>query len=135
VGAAIPEDLVHLGAVVQSAKKLEGKREIEEAIVAHLLRDSQDEAFHNLRLSLVGQIESAEWRIISARKADRLLRGLLFERVYAVRVRSFARNYRNAELDMHFSIGQDLTRLVDFLSLVKNTGLQGVTGHLERGLM
>ena len=135
VGAAIPEDLAHLGAVVQSAKKLQGKREVEEAVVTHLLRDSQDEPFHKLRLSLIGQIESAEWRTISARKADRLLRGMLFERVYAVRVRSFARNYRNAELDMHLSISQDLTRLSDFLSLIKNTGLHGVTGHLERGLV
>jgi hypothetical protein len=36
---------------------------------------------------------------------------------------------------MPFSISQDLTRLGDFLSLIKNTGLHGVTGHLERGLV
>lgn len=135
VGAAIPEDLAHFGAVVQSARKLQGKREIEETMVAHLLRGSQDPAFDELRFSLVGHIESAEWRVISARKADRLLRDLLFERVYAVRVRSFARNYRNAELDMHFSISQDLTGLGNFLTLIKSTGLHGVASHLERGLI
>lgn len=135
VGAAIPSDLAHLGAVVQSAKKLQGKREVEEAIVTHLLRAPQEASFQELRLSLVDQIESAEWRIISARKADQLLRDKLFERVYAVRVRSFARNYRNAELDMHFSIKHDLTRLGEFLSLIKKTGLHGVASHLERGLV
>jgi hypothetical protein len=135
VGAAIPEDLAHLGAVVQSARKLQGKRGVEEAIVAYLSQHSADGPFRTMVLDLISQIESAEWRIISARKADQLLRNMLFERVYAVRVRSFARNYRNAELDMHFSISQDLTRLAEFLSLIKNTGLHGVTGHLERGLV
>lgn len=135
VGAAIPSHLAHLGAVVQSARKLQGRREVEEAIVTHLLRDSQEESFHGLRLSLVDQIESAEWRILSARKAARLLRDKLFERVYAVRVRSLARNYRNAELDMHFSIKHDLTPLAEFLSLMKRTGLHGVASHLERGLV
>lgn len=135
VGATIPEDLAHLGAVVQSAKKLQGKRGVEEAIVAYLLQDSSDGPIRSMVLDLVSQIDSAEWRIISARKAAQLLRNMLFERVYAVRVRNFARNYRNAELDMHLSISQDLTGLTEFLSLIKKTGLHGVTGHLERGLV
>lgn len=45
-----------------------------------------------------------------------MLRDQLFDRVYAVRVRAFARNYRNAELDMHFSLAQDLTPLKVFLA-------------------
>jgi hypothetical protein len=55
--------------------------------------------------------------------------------VFAVRVRAFARNYRNAELDMHFSLEQDLTRLEDFLELLKTHGLHGLTARLERGLV
>jgi hypothetical protein len=81
------------------------------------------------------EIAAAAWRILSARKADQLLRERLFERVYAVRVRAFARNYRNAEVDMHFSLSQDLTRLSEFLQLLKDRGLHGLTGHLERGLI
>lgn len=73
--------------------------------------------------------------MISARKADDLLRKKLFDRVYAVRVRAFARNYPNAELDMHFSLNEDLTRLEEFLDLLKTRGLHGLTAHLERGLV
>jgi hypothetical protein len=40
--------------------------------------------------SIVPQLEAADWRVLSAAKADRLLRELLFDRVYAVRVRGFA---------------------------------------------
>lgn len=54
-------------------------------------------------------IRAAGWYVLSARRADNLLREKLFERVCAVRVRAFARDYRSAELDMHFSLAQDLS--------------------------
>jgi hypothetical protein len=53
--------------------------------------------------------------VLSARRADRLLREKLFERVYAVRVPGFARLFGKAELDMHFSLAQDLRDLHGFL--------------------
>jgi hypothetical protein len=36
---------------------------------------------------------------------------------------------------MHFSISQDLTLLREVLTLLKDDGLQGLAGHLERGLV
>ncbi|MBK8067610.1 MAG: hypothetical protein IPK27_08240 [Rhodanobacteraceae bacterium] len=71
--------------------------------------------------------------MISARKADKLLRQKLFERVFAVRVRGFTRNYRNAELDMHLSLDQDMTPLTRFLTIIREKGLHGATVELERG--
>jgi hypothetical protein len=63
----------------------------------------------------------------------RLLRDKLFDRVFAVRVPRFARNYRNAEVDMHFSLVQDLTLLKDFLTSARERGLHGLAVDLERG--
>lgn len=77
----------------------------------HLLDRPQPNAVRTAVGEFTRRIREAEWRVISALKADDLLRKKLFDRVYAVRVRAFARNYRNAELDMHFSLDGDLTRL------------------------
>ena len=77
------------------------------------------------------RIEGTEWRVISARKADKLLRELLFERVYAIRQRSFAQT----QVNMHFSLSQDLTALVEFLRLWRERGPQGLASMLERGLV
>jgi hypothetical protein len=48
-------------------------------------------------------------------------------------VRAFARNYRNAELDMHFSLREDLTPLPEFLRVLRDDGLHGLVARLERG--
>jgi len=56
-----------------------------------------------------------------------------FPRTFAVRVKSFARSYGGAELNMHFSISQDMTPLQRFLDIVKDKGLHGITAELERG--
>ena len=66
-------------------------------------------------------------------KQHQLLHDLLFQRVYAVRVRGFASNYGRAEVDMHFSISNDLTSLDEMLELLRDHGLQGLTARLERG--
>jgi len=75
----------------------------------------------------------APWRVISARRADKLLREKLSERVFAVRVRAFNRSYGGAELNMHLSLSQDMTPLADFLKTMKDKGLHGVTAGVERG--
>lgn len=134
VGEAFPEDLVHLNSLILGSG-MSGKRGVEDQIVLHILDHPQPEAVRAAVEDFTRKIREAEWRVISARKADDLLRKKLFERVYAVRVRTFARNYRNAELDMHFSLKEDLTRLEEFLDLLKTRGLHGLTAHLERGLV
>jgi hypothetical protein len=134
-GAAIPEDLVHYVSLAHQAPKFPGKRSLEESVVSHLLAVPQSEPFGSEVRALRTGIQTAEWRVLSARKADQLLRKLLFERVYAVRVRAFARNYRNAELDMHFSLREDLTRLDGFLGGLRERGLQGLAVDLERGVV
>jgi hypothetical protein len=137
VGEAIPEDLTHLVSLVHGAAagKVSGKRSIEESVVAHVLASDEPGPIKTARDRFHAQIEAAEWRVLSARRADHLLREKLFDRVYAVRVRAFARNYRNAELDMHFSLKDDLTPLPTFLEALKTRGLHGVSVDLERGLI
>src|SRR5262249_36554143 len=90
VGGLVPDRLVHLAAFAYSAKSA-GKRHVEDAIVSHLILGEQAKAVTTALNAYASRIESAEWRIISARKADKLLRELLFERVFAVRQRSFAK--------------------------------------------
>jgi len=135
VGAAIPEDLGHLVSLVHGATGIPGKRAIEERIVAHLLDTDQGEPFQTSLARFREEIHAADWYALSARRADKLLREKLFDRVYAVRVRAFARNYRNAELDMHFSLTQDLTPLKSFLQSARERGLHGLAVDLERGVM
>jgi hypothetical protein len=110
-----------------------GKRAIEEKVVASLVDCEQPEPFRTELTHFQRQIEAADWYALSARRADHLLRERLFDRVYAVRVRGFTRNYRNAELDMHFSLSQDLTPLKAFLTNARERGLHGLAVDLERG--
>ena len=70
---------------------------------------------------------------MSARRADNLLKEKLYERVYALRVRAFAQNYRGAEVDMHFSLANDLTPLPQFFATLKKDGQTKVASQLERG--
>ena len=53
--------------------------------------------------------------------------------IHAVRVRGFASNYRRAEVDMHFSISDDLVSLAEMLEILRDHGLQGLTARIERG--
>lgn len=135
VGAAAPHDLVHLVSLLHAAKGVPGKRKIEERVVAHLVDSEQPEPFRTELTRFREAIAAADWYALSARRADRLLRDKLFNRVYAVRVRAFARNYRNAELDMHFSLAQDLTPLKVFLANARERGLHGLAVDLERGVL
>ena len=73
------------------------------------------------------------WYMLSARRADRLVREKLFDRVFALRVPGFARAFRGAELDMHFSLSEDLTPLPEFLAALRDRGPQAVSTILERG--
>lgn len=137
IGKLVPDDIAALATLVRVVKNATGlkKRDFEDRIVDFLLSDGTPAEFRASVADVVLKLEAADWRVISAAKADKLLRELLFDRVYAVRVRGFAQNYRNAELDMHFSLSNDLTTLHDFLRIYKDSGLHGLTSHLSRGLI
>ena len=130
VGVVVPTRLVHLASFAYAAQS-SGKRDVEDGIVRHLIEDEQPEEVAQRVAAFAVRVENAEWRVISARKADKLLRELLFERVFAVRQRSFAKT----QVNMHFSISQDLTPLGEFLRLWRERGPQGLASMLERGLV
>jgi len=135
VGGLVPEGFARLATIVRAARDVSGlkKRDVEDGMVAVLVGDDVPSDFRETRADIIAKLEAASWRALSAKRADRLLRDLLFERVYAVRVRGFAQNYRNAELDMHFSLSRDLTTLHDFLQVYKDGGLVLLTSKLSRG--
>jgi len=70
------------------------------------------------------RIRNAPWYALSARKALKLLRDedRLFKRCLALRIRGFARNWPNAEVDMHFSLKEDLTPLPAFFEVFSRRG-------------
>jgi hypothetical protein len=79
------------------------------------------------------RIRNAEWHVLSARRADDLLHRLLFERVYALRVPGFTRQFGGAEVDMHFSLSSDMVTLRDFFAVLREHWQGKVTTMLERG--
>lgn len=124
VSENIPLDYAWVTAI--SAKL--GKRDVEEAVVATLLADAP--AFVT---ELREQISRSEFRVISASRADRVLKERLFERVFALRQRAFTSAYRNAEIDMHFSLSSEMTPIRDFLRRVSDESPQRLTVLLDRG--
>ncbi len=132
LGKLVPRPMVELIALAYASKKIGGKRKIEERVVDHLVT-ATDHSIATKVADLRAQLAKAPWRVISARRADKLLREKLFERVFAVRVRSFNRSYGGAELNMHLSLNQDMTPLEEFLKVMNEKGLHGVTAGLERG--
>lgn len=133
VGAAIPADLIEFATLARHSARFEGKRKVEDAIVRAITARPADFGMTESLNGFLGQIAGAVWRVLSARRADALLREKLFERAYALRVRGFAMNYRGAELDMHFSIAGDLHPLEDMLRILRDDGLHALSVYLERG--
>lgn len=105
-----------------------GKRSLEERIVQRFIAAEKDR-FEKI----IKAIESARWYVLSARRAQELMKEKLFERVFALKTRSFNRAYRNAEIDMHLSFSEDMIRLEDFLELIGKEGHFKLAGMLERG--
>ena len=128
VGDQIPKDVTEAISYLGSAPRRPPIRAIEDAAVEYLIR-SKSPVVDNT----VDAIREADWYMLSARRADKLLREKLFQRVFALRVRNFARAFRGAELDMHFSLSDDLTPLPTFLETLRERGLQAVSTYLERG--
>jgi hypothetical protein len=128
VGRDIPPFLVETVALIDQAPKGKSKRDIEDAVVARLVQQNNPVFQKTLE-----RIISADWYVLSARRADKLLRELLFDRVFALRTRGFARAFGRAELDMHFSLSKDLIPLKRFLATLLDGGPQRVTTLMERG--
>jgi hypothetical protein len=135
VGEILPEELVRLAVTTQLSKKVTGKRNIEEAIVSRVANAPAAYGLQARIRELEDQIRQAEWRVISARRADQLLRQMLFDRAYALRVRGFTRNYAGAELDMHFSVSADLHPLTELFDTLGEHGMTGLVSRLERGTL
>ena len=128
IGAEVPDDLQDFVSRVTASKVIPKKRDIEDRIV-EMLEQEGHPAYERTR----SLITDARWFVLGAKKADKLLRELLFERVYALKTRNFARQFRQAELDMHFSLSNDLTPLSTYLDMLRDSGYPKVTTLLERG--
>lgn len=90
---------------------LDGKRFVEEAIADYLCRPE----FQNQFEGLLTRMAEGEFRAISAAKADDLLHKLLFDRVFAIRVPRFV---QVTQVNMHFSLSQDLAPFSRFMELL-----------------
>jgi hypothetical protein len=108
-----------------------GRREIEEGVVSLLLANEGDERFGDV----LQQMTAAQFRVISAQRAYNLMRDRLFERVFALRQRAFTSAFRNAEIDMHLSLSQEMTPIQEFFRIVASLSPQELAVRLYRGDM
>lgn len=128
VGEQLGSPLVETIALVHQSSRATRKRDFEDAAINHLVATG-DEVYQ----ATLERILSAEWYVLSARRADLLLREKLFDRVFALKMRSFAKAFGGAELDMHFSLSEDLIPLREFLGTLREGGPQRITTLMERG--
>lgn len=101
-------------------------RNVEEAIVRLLSVGAWVEPIRT-------RIAQAEFRVLSARRANNLLRELLFERVHALRLRGFNRLFRGAEINMHLSLSTEMIGYAELLELLADRGPVEVALRLDRG--
>ncbi len=128
IGADVPNQYQEFVATITASKAVPRKRDIEDRVVDHL-REQGHPSFESTKK----RIAQANWYVLGARKADKLLREMLFDRVFALRTRNFSRQFKGAELDMHFSLSTDLTPLTTYLATLRDSGYPRVTTLLERG--
>lgn len=128
VGRLLPPDLLDVATYLSAAPGMKGKRDLEDRIVSYIV-GNEIQPYKTVS----SQIEAAAWYILSARRAYKLLTEKLFERVFALRIRNFSRVFGGAEIDMHFSLSEDLTPIDIFFKTIKEYGLHKITTILERG--
>jgi hypothetical protein len=133
VANEVPEELRTLTKLIHASEVVSGKRTIEESIVRNLL--AEQGTFSAKVEEWRERLSKSMWRVLSAQKADKLLREMLFERVFAVRIKNFNQAFRNAELDMHYSLTRDMTPLEDVLEILQREGSQGVVGRCMRAVI
>jgi len=119
----VPQDYVWSLAVVK------GKLEVEEAIVERLRQPDYLAQFS----PVYEKMRQGQFRVISVQKAHRLLHEKLFERVHALTLKGFASRFRNAEVDMHLSLAEDLTPVQKFLEMLLSESAQVATVKLTKG--
>lgn len=125
----LPADEVDIVAMVSKSDRLSGhKRNMEEKVVERVV-NARSQAF----IDLYNSIRATDWRIISARKAHDLVRTLFEKRIYALTVRNFTRRYSNAEVDMHFSMKDDLIPVTEFWHTLTVEGQTKIAGLLTGG--
>jgi len=118
VQAAVSDHLAWLASI--------SGRETEEAIAEFVAgRADVEEARAYVRRS--------QFRAISARRADKLLRENLFERVHALRLRAFNRTFRGAEINMHLSLSTEMIGFKEFLDILATQGMPNLSVRLDRG--
>jgi len=128
VGAEIPSRFIEATAFLHGTPRARAKRDFEDRAVEVLVRSHA-----TVFARTYEAIRKADWYVLSARKADRLVRAYLYDRVYALRIRNFTRTFRGAEVDMHFSLSRDLVPLHTFLTVLRNEGQAKIVTLLERG--
>lgn len=101
-------------------------RLVEEAIASRLTHEPWAEIVRE-------KIRESEFRVISARRANDLLRDKLFERVHALRLRGFNQLFRGAEINMHLSLTAEMVPYAGFLKLLTDRGPLELALRLDRG--
>lgn len=130
VKEGVPPSLIEFLALLYDSKKATRKRDFEDRLV-ELMAAQQLPIFRRT----LGELESADWQVLSARRADLLVREKLYDRIFALRVPRFAQAFRGAELNMHFSVTNDMVPLREFLQTLKLDGHPKVATMIERGLI
>lgn len=131
IGNYIPAAFIEFMALLRCSQKSGLPRRNTEDRAVDWMVNARAEAFE----LTYTPIRQAGWYVLSAKKADLLLRHLLFDRVYALKVRGFAQQFRGAELDMHFSLSHDLMPVNQFFDTLRKEGQTMVAVMLERGTM
>lgn len=130
IAGAVPEELATAVAIIAEAPRIARARDFEDHVVEYLVSNRAP-----VFVSTLVAIRQAAWYVLSARRAFTLLTAKLFDRVFALRIRGFAQQLRSAELDMHFSLKEDLTSLDTFFETLREEGQTKVASLLERGSM
>lgn len=128
VGEMIPEKDMRPLAMLRESKFVRRKFDFEDWMVDRIVEE-RSTSF----TTAYERIKGAKWYVLSARRARNLLHELLFDRVHAVMVGGFTRNFPTAEVDMHFSLAKDMIALDDFLTELREFGDGKVTHMLTDG--
>jgi hypothetical protein len=116
VAGIIPDDYVYALVVMQQVVST-GKLAIEERVVERLLASDQLPRFE----PILRRMPEGQFRVLSASRAMDLLKTQLFDRIHALSLKAFTRKFRNAEVDMHFSLTRELTQVRAFLELTRQS--------------
>lgn len=130
IGQRIPDNVTSAMALIYDAPRASGKRDFEDRLVEQMVSQREPAFAH-----AVAEIENATWHVLGARRADQLVKEHLYERVFATRIPRFAQVFRSAELDMHFSLSNELIPLRDFLGRIRSEGHPKVATMVERGMI